>query len=185
MLSLLTILTTTAGTIEVQATLPVEVHIDGAEVLQTSGPATVSLPGVAAGERHLVVHRGGHAESLTLTVPQDGVVVMRIGDDSITTDDQVQLERGPAPAVSLISADGNTFSIILDGQRVGTLSTASPLALEGLTAHHTLEIRSADLQVIWTKGALELQPGDDLVLRVSQGRMPEVFGRADAWKPGA
>ena len=60
------------------------------------------------------------------------------------------------------------------------------MSLHGIpSGEHTLELRSSDLLVIWLRGTLYLQPGDDLNLQVSEGRMLEVFGRPGAWQPGS
>ena len=112
-----------------------------------------------------------------------------IGDDTLSLDaapDRADAaEEGAPPRVELRAAEGEQFSLIVDGERVAVFSSAQPLVLETLApGDHAIEIRSADQTVVWLRGTLELRPADALVISVTEGRMAEVFGRAGAFRPG-
>lgn len=173
----------TAGTVEVQATVPVEVFLNGTSALRTSGPTSAQLLQIPAGEHRLVIYRGGTPHTLDITLESEGRVCVRVGSDLIESD-------APAPAtapplVLLRATTGERFRIVLDGRSLGILDADHPLSLSALAiGEHTLEIRSPDGLVVWVRGSLRLQAGDDLQIHIREGRMFEVFGRGDAWKPG-
>ncbi|MFT5686084.1 MAG: hypothetical protein ACI8RZ_007039 [Myxococcota bacterium] len=174
------------GTVEVQTTTPTEIHLDGVEILRTYGPSTALLSDIPAGKQVFMVYRGGDGEPIEIEVPDTGMARIRVGETLLETDQIARPTDGPAPIVSLRSADGREFIVIIDGHRLGTLSPESPMLLDGIPlGEHTIELRSPDLLVIWLSGSLTLQPGDDLKLQVSEGRMLEVFGRPGAWQPGS
>lgn len=173
------------GTVEVQTTTPAEIHLNGVEVLRLFGPSTAILPEVPAGEMTFVVYRGGQGAPIEVAVPESGKAVIRIGEELLETDHQPDPVDGPAPTVALRSGDGQPFTIILDGRRLGTLAPDAPMSLDDLTpGAHALEVRSTDLLVVWLRGTLHLQPGDEIILQLTEGRMVEVFGRTEAWQAG-
>lgn len=174
------------GTVEVQTTTAAEVHLDGVEIFRTYGPSTSLLSDIPAGKQVFVVYRDGDGAPIEVEVPDVGIARIRVGESLLETDQLARPTDGPAPEVTLRSADGQEFIVIVDGHRLGSLSPESPMSLEGIpTGEHTLELRSPDLLVVWLRGTLSLQPGDDLKLQVSEGRMLEVFGRPGAWQPGS
>jgi len=174
------------GTIEVQTTTPAEIHLDGVEILRTYGPSTILLPDIDVGTRVFVVYRNGEGESLEVEVPEDGIARILIGETLLESDEVIVRLDGPPPVVSLRSADGRDFLVVIDDHRLGMLGPESSMRLDMLpVGEHTLELRSPDMLVVWLRGTLQLQPGDDLKLQVTEGRMLEVFGRAEAWQPGS
>jgi len=175
-----------AGTVEVQTTTAAEIHLNGVEILRTYGPSTALLSEIPTGEQVFVVYRAGEGSPIEVVVPEEGTARIRIGESSLETDQHAEVAEGPPPKVSLRSADGQAFTIIIDGHRLGALSPETPMALDMLPiGTHTLEVRSTDMLTVWLRGSLVLQPGDDLRLDISEGRMAEVFGRPEAWQPGS
>ena len=180
--------TASAGELVVQTTLAAEVLVDGLRVAQTYSAGTVTVKEIAPGERQVMVFRGGEPASLTLDMPEEGTVRLRIGESLLETDHPVAKVPGDAdaaaPTVELRATAGQSFRVIVDDEDMGALSSDRPLSLGDLGAgSHSLQLRSADRTVIWTRGTLDLQAGDQIVLHAREGRMLEVFGRPDAWKP--
>lgn len=176
------------GTVEVQTTTAAEIHLDGVEILRTYGASTSLLPDIEAGTKVFVVYRDGEGMALEVEVPETGTVHLRVGNELLESDHAVVAPEltGPPPVVLLRSADGREFLVVIDGHRLGTLSPEAPMSLDMLpTGDHSLELRSTDLLTVWLRGTLALQPGDDLLLQISEGRMVEVFGRTGAWQPGS
>jgi hypothetical protein len=50
---------------------------------------------------------------------------------------------------------------------------------------HSVEIRTEDNLVIWARGVVELKPGDQIVLMLSEGRPVTANGRTGAWRATA
>lgn len=175
-----------AGSVEVQTTAAAEVHLNGVEILRTYGPSTALLSDIPTGEQIFVVYRAGEGSPIEVMIPEDGIARIRIGESTLETDQQSAAAEGPPPQVTLRSADGQAFAITVDGHRLGTLSPEEPMSLNMLpVGAHILEVRSTDMLTVWLRGSLVLQPGDELRLDLSEGRMAEVFGRAEAWQPGS
>jgi len=173
-----------AGTVRVETTVATEVHLEGLPVVKTYGPGTVSLPDVAAGVHAFEVFRYGNARSITVQVPAVGTVRLLIGEEAVTTDTPPAADAIDRPIVRFEAAPGQRFSILIDGKRVALLQPGQPVLLDALDiGPHDLQVRSMDNVTVWARGALELQPGDDLRITLAEGRMPEVFGRAEAWRP--
>jgi len=141
------------------------------------------LPDVAAGLHEFEVFRYGKSRSIQIEVPKAGTVRLLVGEDTLTTDTPPPVDTTNTPTVHLSALTGERFSIIVDGSRVALLHDDQPLLLDSLgVGNHRLEIRSVDNLTVWARGTLQLQPGDDLRLTVSEGRLPEVFGRPEAWR---
>jgi hypothetical protein len=174
----------TAGTIRVETTVATEVRMAGIPVVKTYGPGTVSLPDVPPGLHDFEVFRFGKPRSVSVEVPQTGTVRLLVGEDTLTTDTPPPDDSANAPVVRLTAAPGQRFSILVDGKRTALLHAERPLLLDQLPpGDHALEVRSIDNTTVWARGTLDLLPGDDLRLTIAEGRLPEVFGRAEAWRP--
>ncbi len=178
--------TATAGTLVVETTVAAEVRLGELKVAHTYGPGEVRVPDIEAGEHDFIVFRGGYAASVRIDVPDTGEVHLRISADGITgdlRDEPEPVEEGPPPKVEFRAVTGTGYTVILDGEPGGSFTVDEALVLDSLgPGNHSIEIRSLDKTTIWAKATLELRLGDNLVLHVREGRMPEVFGRAEAWK---
>jgi len=176
--------TAMAGTVRVETAVATEVQLEGLPVVKTYGAGTVSLPDVPAGVHAFEVFRFGNSRSVTVQVPAEGTVRLLIGEETVTTDTPPPSTKGELPVVRFEAAQGQRFSIVVDGKRVALLQPGQPVLLEALgVGHHDLQIRSMDNLTVWARGSLDLQPGDDLRISLAEGRLPEVFGRPEAWRP--
>ena len=89
----------------------------------------------------------------------------------------------PTPVVQIKASEGQRFSVILDGKPVGIVGFESPMTLTDLApGRHTAEFRTEDNLVIWARGILQLNPTDELVLTLSEGRPVMATGRTGAWR---
>lgn len=89
----------------------------------------------------------------------------------------------PAPVVQVKAVKGQRFTVIINGQPLGVATFDAPLTLIDLApGKHTVEIRTEDRLVIWTRGLLELQASEQLVLTLTEGRPVMVTGRSGAWR---
>ena len=173
-----------AGAVVVESTVATEVTLNQLPIVRTYGPGTVTLPDMAAGEHTFEVFRGGSGAPITVTVPEDGVVRLLIGKDTLTTDGAPAAPSADAapPHVLLKAHPGQRFGVVIDGKRVAMLHPEQPLRLDSLSVGvHQLELRSADHLTVWARAELQLQPGDELAITVQEGKMPEAFGREGAF----
>jgi hypothetical protein len=94
---------------------------------------------------------------------------------------------GKAGVLELTSQDGESFTVFLDGKKVGTFN-----GLEGQSikvknvapGEHKLVIKDFMENAIWTSGRLLMDPGFTLKLGVDENQGVEAFNRQAAWRPG-
>jgi len=93
---------------------------------------------------------------------------------------------GKAGILELTSQDGESFTVFIDGKKVGTFN-----GLEGESikvknvapGEHKLVIKDFMENDVWTSGRLLMDPGFTLKLGVDEQGV-EVFNRQAAWRPG-
>jgi hypothetical protein len=174
-----------AGTVVVSTTVPVEVRLDSVPIVQTFGASDVTLPNIAAGRKVFTVYRDGKPMPIAIEVPEgDGIVRIRVGAESLDSDKPSIVAKEGEPTLELRAANGQKFGVVLDGKRTAVVSFHQALKIETLgVGEHTIEVRTPDNLTVWIKGTLDLELGDAIVLTLQEGRMAEVFGRAQAWIP--
>ncbi len=177
-----------AGTVRIETEVPIEVTMKGMPVAKSYAAGTVTLDEVEPGEHELQVWREGKPAPVLVPVPEEGVVRLLVGADSLSVADAAgaALADAPAPRLSIQAPEaGQRFFLLIDGAPAGAVLAGSPLELATLgPGPHAVEVRSEDRLTVWARGVVELQPGDALVMKLHHGRMPEVFGRAGAWRDG-
>ena len=175
-----------AGDVRVVTSVPVQVELNGAPVVRADAAGEVTLRDVEAGERTFVVKRAGGDASVAVRVPAAGAVRIDISADAVETDSPAAVAPVDAapPVVVFQAAEGQRFSIVVAGARLGVASGDAPLVVEGLgTGRHEVQIRSEDHLTIWARGVLILEGGDQLQLDCEEGRIVRATGRDGAWKP--
>ena len=181
-----------AGTIEIQTTLAVDIHLDGLLSAKALGPSTILLDDVLPGPHQVTLYRTGSPHHLTLLVPPDrparihvSATEILVAEDDTPEAPALAPEDVIPPVVELRSGDGASFLVRIGDAPAVALTPDAPLRLDALPpGRHTVEITRPDQLVIWARGTLELRSGDQVTLRVAEGRRVEVFGRTDAWIPG-
>lgn len=177
-----------AGTVNIETEVPIEVTMKGMPVAKSYSAGTVSLESVEPGQHELQVWRQGKAAAVVVEVPETGAVRLLVGADSLSVvgEDGTALAAGPAPKLTVqVDEAGQRFFLVIDGEPAGLVLAGTPLELGTLAAGpHAIEVRSEDRLTVWARGTLELRAGDAIVMKLHHGRMPEVFGRAGAWKGG-
>jgi hypothetical protein len=181
-----------AAPLEVDTAVPVELRLGETVLLQTWGPARLVLPSLEPGVRAITVIREGKP----VVVEADLKVPSRLKiDRSSARMEAVPLlvpadEEAPAPipppALELRPKPGHRFAVLVDGQRLAIVGPMEELRIDWLgNAEHRLELRSPDLTRVYSRGRLQLQDGDVLVLSVEPGLSPQVLGPGGGWHPDA
>jgi hypothetical protein len=173
-----------AGTVLIETDGPMEVQHGGVTIGRASGTGSLSLGELAPGPTVLTVVREGKSPlQTTVDVPKEGIATLTLKGNTLSVDGTTHaLEELPPPVLVLRAAEGQRFSVIIDGKIHGLLE--GEWAIEDLSVgQHTIEFRTEDNLVIWAKGQVQLQPSDALALIVSEGHTVEAEGRTDAWTP--
>lgn len=174
-----------AGSLVIQTSVPSEVHLDGKPVLKSFSATSTTIPDVPEGPHQVTVYRDGIGRKLEVAIPAQGAVRLLVGSEALDTDTPpVQPTDAAPPLVELRAAPGQSFSLLIDGERSGTLSSRASVVIDDLAVgEHSFELRSSDMLTVWVRGTLILRAGDNLIVRAAEGRMIEVFGREAAWVP--
>ena len=173
-----------AGVVLIETDGPMEVQHGGVAIGRASGAGSLSLGEMTPGPTILTIAREGKAPlQTTVTVPKEGTATLVLKGDTLTVDGATHsLDELPPPVLVLRAAEGQRFSVIIDGKVHGTLEGEE--AIENLdVGRHSIEFRTEDNLVIWARGHVELQPNDALALIVTEGHMVQTEGRSEAWQP--
>lgn len=176
--------TALAGDLQVDAAGPVELREGGKLLVQSWGPEKLVLSGLRVGPHLVEVVAGGKARTQTIEVPASGAARLNVSGATVSVD---TLPPGPPlrPVLELRSASDDSFALILDGQRRLLFSREAQVQLYGLApGEHALEIRSADLTTIWSRGTLALDNDGRVTATAARGQALDVFGPDGAWAPG-
>lgn len=147
------------------------------------------------------VPAGGVAIGMSFTDPDTGeqvnmgVSAGAFGGTATVTEQTTTTVSSSAPVavsakagvIELTSQDGESFTVFLDGKKVGTFN-----GLEGQTikvknvmaGEHKLVIKNFMEDTVWTSGRLLMDPGFTLKLGVDESQGVEAFNRQAAWRPG-
>ena len=127
--------------------------------------------------------RDGKVQTVTVSIPDQGAALITVGEGGAV------VAKDPAPPVvvpslELRAAGDQRFATVIDGERILTWSGVHPVVLEGLApGARELQLRSADLQTIWARGTLTVEPIDRLIGTLNAGRALSVLGRSGAFAP--
>ena len=100
-----------------------------------------------------------------------------------TETEAVVTSDAPPPMVIVRPVEGQSFSLILNGQ------TRTAITEETVIDHwgpgvHTLEVRSGDNLTVWARGDLTLAAGQSVVIRLEAGRPLDAQGAEGVWRSG-
>lgn len=180
---LLTGLVSVAGTIVVDAEVPVEVALDSRPVAQVFTASSVHLP-AEAGSHKVTVMVNGRPTHLKVDVPEDGYAHVVVGRTGITTRSSEAPTANENASVDLRVVGDEALRLTLDGTR-HVLSPGDNQVLELTRGDHTLELRSGDGLAIYANGDLHVKGTGPVVVQLSAGRAPEVVGATGSWRPSS
>lgn len=171
-----------AGVLALDIAVPVELRLEGTSVLRTFGALTAEVD-LAAGPASLEIVRDGKSQVVDVNLPVQGRVQLTVKADSVKAAAGPPQSDGTG-ALELHAEAGKTFSLVMDGAREIVFGARFPVTLPALPpGPHSLELRSADLTLVWCRGTLVVAAGDALVLDASEGHLARVTGREGAWRP--
>ena len=168
-----------AGALLVDAHVPVEILVRKQRVAQLYWPGQLALD-ASTGPLPMDLVVSGTAHHLDLDIPPVGQLWVIVGRTGITTsahgEDPEEVAPAQVPVEFRVTADAPA-QVRMDDQRY-VVAAEGTLSLPVAPGNHTLSVRSGDGTVIWASGTLQVTGGKLVIVRVSEGRMPEVAGRA-------
>ena len=173
--------TAQASDLTIEATVPVEISIDGLKVAIVLTPAHLRFD-VTPGAHEVMMWVDGRPHDRLVDVPIDGTVVMVAGKTGLTASTQViPPDLGRAATLEVRSTGTEPLRVDLAGDRY-VIDPGAVMAIDVIVGTHSFELRNGAGTFIWTTGSLVV--GGDTVLQVSGGSMPEVLGQGSAFRPG-
>lgn len=185
LLCLLSSLTAWAGSVSLNTDVALSVERAGVTIARAPGPGVLNLGEFPPGEAQLRLHRATlNPLDATFVVPGTGPLSLRLDGDMLTTETEaVVTSDAPPPMVIVRPVEGQSFSLILNGQ------TRTAITEETVIDHwgpgvHTLEVRSGDNLTVWARGDLTLAAGQSVVIRLEAGRPLDAQGAEGVWRSG-
>lgn len=168
-------------------------------VAQPSGVTTQTTTTTISGGGP--VPAGGVAIGMSFTDPETGEQVNMgvsaggFGGTATVTEQTTTTVSSPAPVtvsrrsgvLELTSLDGSSFTVFLDGKKVGTFNGLEGQSIKVrnvASGEHKLVIKDFMENDVWTSGRLLMDPGFTLKLGVDEEQGVEAFNRRAAWRPG-
>jgi len=170
-----------AGTVVIDARVPVEVWIAGGLIGEIASPAELHVT-VPAGDLELTLVVGGKPQIETVQVPESGKALLIVGRTGVTTGhiDAVATSEAASSMVEFRSSAREDMILVVGKDRV-TLSPGATRRIDLARGTTALSLRDSSGTVVWAHGTLDVK-GDGLVVQVADGRLPEISG-AGAFHP--
>ena len=156
------------GTLVLDARVPSEILVDGHVVAEVMVPGTLSLQ-VATGAHDLRVYNNGNPIDFPIVIGRtgistDGRTVSRTEDADLNVPLQVRV------------TGYQSVQLRLNLERY-EVTPGDNLPLTVPAGNHRIQVRSGDGTAIWASGTLNLTGPDEVVLQLTEGRLPEVSGQ--------
>lgn len=176
-------LPSTAGTVLFDTDTEASVEHGNTTIARASGPGVIALGEFPTGTTQLILTPANRPPlRISVAVPESEPVTIELRNGRVqTAGTTLVVEAIPAPRLGLRSADGERFTVVLNGDTVHTLR--NEIMIDDLTpGRHAVEVRSADRLTIWARGTVDLMAGETVVLGISSGRMVVADGLSTAWR---
>ena len=184
MMTALTPTAAAAGTVHFETDTAAEVRHRGTTIARASGPGALLLGDFPDGAAALEIRpEGKPIQRFELSVNGDEPTTLRLHRGQLSANNQrLQLDELPSPNLGFRSADGEDFTVIVNGTDAHALS--GTLMLDSLPpGRHRVEVRSADRLIVWARGTVDLMAGETVILGIASGRMVVADGLSSAWTP--
>ncbi len=169
-----------AGSVIIDAAVPVEVFLNDEALARLYVPGVVTLP-MDDGPRRLKLWVDGNPHEVSIDVPVAGVTTVMVGKNGITAN-APNPTAIPVGAVEFRVAGKGEVMFTIDDQR-HHLAPGATLKLELTKGNHTISVRDASGTQIWAKGLLVVEEPRGVIVQFSEGRMPEVAGTGGRFVP--
>lgn len=170
-----------AGELVVDATVPVEVSIDGVKAAIALTPAYLRFD-LAPGTHTVLLWINGQPHEHELELAADDSVVMVAGKTGFTSSaGPPGAEVGSPATIEIRSTGTEPLRVDIAGDR-HLVDSGAVVQIAAKVGSHPFALRNGSGTIIWAQGTLVV--GSDTVVQVSGGSMPEVLGQGSAFRPG-
>ena len=171
------------GTVLFDARMPVEIQLDGEIIGQLFTSSKLSID-THTGTREVTVITNGQARVLAIDVTTTRKTVVLIGRNGLTSSSVAHTGdlTGDAP-IELRAAGSQDVWVTIGEQRWHLDAYGSEVVLVPV-GQHPMTVRSGDGHVLWARGRIDLTKASEVIVQLSEGRMPEVSGTGAAFHPG-
>lgn len=172
-----------AGELVVEAHQPAQVHVGGQPVAELYTASVLHLQ-LVPGKYDVTVMVNGKPESLDVEIAAEGATTLVIGRSGITTGQAPAVAEAvfDGPAKVEIRVSGGAGVMVHIGDTRHRVGAGEVLVVEVPQGDHKMQIRDPAGTIVWARGTLQID-GSELVVQVSEGRMPEVAGTGGTYRP--
>ena len=165
-------------TLLVEAKIPTALYVDGQAFVEFSRPGRAEFE-VAAGEHKLVIMTNGNPTERVVNIgpTPTRLVVGRTGISlgAAETMEPSTPEAGATTTVELRSTSRLPLLITVDDERY-VLAPGATKSLTIANGDHAFKVRNDAGTAIFATGTLALKGTTDVIVQLSEGRVPEVAG---------
>ena len=162
-----------AGSVVIDASVPVDVFADKDALARLYVPGIVTLP-LPQGERHLKLWVDGLPHEVTVNVPDVGSTTVIIAKNGITTGAPNAADVPVGPVEFRVAGKAEVMFTI--GTQRYHLAPGEVLKLDLIEGSHAMSVRDASGTQIWAKGQLVIKEPRGVIVQFSDARGPEVVG---------
>lgn len=171
------------GTVLFDARMPVEVQLDGEIIGQLFTASRLSVD-TSVGTREVTVVTNGQARVLAIDVSTSHKTVVLIGRNGLTSSNVAHTEDLTGDAPIELRAAGNQDVLVTIGDQRWHVDADGSMVVMVPVGQHAMTVRSGDGHVLWARGRIDLTRAAEVIVQLSEGRLPEVSGTGAAFHPG-
>jgi hypothetical protein len=182
----LAICTSLAGELVLDAKVPAALTVDGLVQAQLYYPGRLAVS-VDAGEREVVVTVAGKPTPFTLVFGEQDRQVILAGRTGITVGEVKQMATVDAaaavPVQVQLRATGPAPVMVQIGRERFVVDPRNQVNVELTSGEHPMRILSIDGMMVYARGTVVIGTGQDMVIHVKEGSVPEVAGEGLVFRP--
>lgn len=170
-----------AGHLHVDAHVPFELLVDGNKLAQLWYAGSTSFD-IRPGRHVLRLYVNGKPQDLPIELEEGGEVRVLVGRGGITLQggevetEVATVEADPAAPVEVeFRSLGEGAQLRIGKERV-VIEAGAKVSVPLAPGRHAVSLRNRAGTVIWATGSLEVAGGPGLIVQITDGRLPELFG---------
>lgn len=175
------------GELLIDARIPTAIYIDGQPFVQLSQPGKVEFD-VADGEHKIVIMTNGYPNERTITIGKEPAHLL-VGRSGISFGKAevvvpTQSNTGLSSTIELRSTSRLPLMIYI-GEEKHILAAKATKELEIAAGEHTISVRNDAGTAIFASGVIVTDGEHQVIVQLSEGRVPEVSGEGSQYLPSS
>lgn len=164
--------------IVLDAKVSTRLSVDGVAVAELFRPGLLHVE-IPAGDHEVIVVADGHTSTFRASIRDDSPLIVFAGRTGITLGEAPSVAPtavAPGPWTVRFRVGGRERLLVsVDNQRI-VVSPGEGSVLTVTGGDHRLSVRSSDGTMVYARGMLRVNGGDNLTVQIGEGALPETSG---------